>query len=204
MVRLSHAWKSLLLALTLFDAPLPSMADPDPSPVRVNQVGYLKDTSKIGVIVSSSTSPISWSVQDATTGVAIASGTTTVYGDDPASGDNVHQADFSSLTDIGSYRLVVNGVGESVVFAVSPSLYTNLPHEAMNYFYFHRMGIDIKKEHLVDDRYDRGAIHPGDNNIPPYSGWCSECDDFDIRGSWAGVFSRLHVCDTTLYFWFCI
>jgi endoglucanase len=113
------------------------------------------------------------------------SGYTSVYGEDPASGDHLHHADFSSLKDIGSYKLVVDGIGSSLSFRVAPSLYPSLPHESMNYFYFHRMGEEILGKHLVDDRYARAALHPGDTSVPPYTGWCESCENFDLFGSWA-------------------
>jgi len=153
--------------------------------IRVNQVGYLRLATKIGVIVDDSTTPMEWQIQDTVVGSVVMNGTTSVYGDDGASGDHVHQADFSSLADLGAYKLVVDGVGSSLEFHIAATLYPNLPHDAMNYFYFHRMGVKIEGEHLVDDRYARAALHANDTAVPPYSGWCESCDDFDLLGSWA-------------------
>lgn len=53
-------------------------ADFDPSPVRVNQVGYLLGGAKISVIVNPSATPLSWEVQDAASGAMVMSGVTTV------------------------------------------------------------------------------------------------------------------------------
>ena len=101
--------------------------------VRVNQVGYLRFASKIGVIVDSSTSPLEWQVQDSVGSVVLA-GVSTPFGFDDASGDDVHQVDFSDVSDLGSYKLVVDGIGASLEFAIAPSLYPDLPLESMNYF----------------------------------------------------------------------
>ena len=147
-------------------------------------MGYLRFATKIGIIVDDSTNPIAWQVQDAA-GSVVASGMTNVHGNDDASGDHVHQADFSSLSDLGAYKLVADSIGGSLEFHIAPSLYPNLPLEAMNYFYFHRMGMEIQGQHLIDDRYARAALHPEDTTIPAYSGWCPTCDDFDLFGSWA-------------------
>jgi len=152
--------------------------------VRVNQVGYLRFATKVGVIVDSSTSPIGWQIQNHS-GSVVLSGVTTVYGDDAASGDHVHKADFTALNELGAYRLVAEGIGSSFEFNIATSLYPDLPHEAMNYFYFHRMGEDILAEHLIDGRYARTALHPGDSSVPPYNGWCVSCANFDLKGSWA-------------------
>lgn len=166
--------------------------------VRVNQVGYLRFATKIGIIVDGYTSPREFQIQDAASGDVVLAGTTMVYGADGASGDHVHQADFSSLTALGRYSLVVDGIGASLSFNIASSLYPNLPHEAMNYFYFHRMGnLTIERQHLIDDRYAREALHPQDTAVPPYNGWCSDCEDFDLSGSWAdagdfGVYTVNH------------
>mmetsp|Transcript_12986 Transcript_12986/g.29885 ORF Transcript_12986/g.29885 Transcript_12986/m.29885 type:complete len:1475 (-) Transcript_12986:105-4529(-) len=177
----------------------PNIQFPDvySSAVRVNQVGYLRAATKVGVIVSSASTPLEWQVQD-DSGSVVLSGLTTPFGLDEASGDEVHQADFSQIEQLGSFRLVVDGVGSSLTFSVAPSLYPNLPHEAMNYFYFHRMGPDdILAEHLIDERYARIALHPKDTAVPAYPGWCQGCDDFDLLGSWAdagdfGVYTVNH------------
>merc|ERR1711933_412389 len=153
--------------------------------IRVNQVGYLRFATKVGVIVTSASNSLDWQIQDGS-GSVVLSGSTTPYGFDGASEDSVHQADFSPLESLGIYKLVVDGIGSSLAFKIAPSLYPNLPHEAMNYFYFHRMGSeDILAEHLIDERYARIALHPKDTAVPPYPGWCSQCKDFDLLGSWA-------------------
>ena len=45
-------------------------------------------------------------------------------------------------------KFVVDGIGSLLEFQVAPSLYPGLPHEAMNYFYFHCMGMESLGEHL--------------------------------------------------------
>ena len=151
----------------------------------MNQVGYLRYATKIGVIVDDSTVSREFQVQDST-GSVLLTGTTSVYGADRASEDNVHQADFTGLETLGAYRLVVGGIGSSLEFSIAPNLYPNLPHESLNYFYFHRMGtMNIEAEHLIDPRYARAALHPEDNAVPSYNNWCVGCDDFDLQGSWA-------------------
>lgn len=153
--------------------------------VRVNQVGYLRLATKVGVIVDDSTDPLEWQVQDAVDGSVVVDGTTMVYGLDDASGDHVHHADFSSLSEQGAYKLIVDRIGASLEFQIAPRLYPDLPLEAMNYFYFHRLGMEIEGEYLVDERYARAALHPADTAVPAYPGWCSTCSDFDLLGSWA-------------------
>ena len=104
------------------------------------------------------------------------SGMTTMHDDGGESGDHVHKADFSLLSDLCAYKLVVDRIGSLLKFHVAPSLYPGLPHEVMNYFYLHCMGMDVEGRHLVDDRYARAVLRPEDTSVPPYPGWCVMCD----------------------------
>ncbi|MFK4692890.1 cellulase N-terminal Ig-like domain-containing protein [Streptomyces pristinaespiralis] len=148
-------------------------AGSDPSPVRVNQVGYLTAADKIATVVAASTSPLSWQLRGAGDNAVVASGTTRVHGNDPASGDHVHQADFSSVTRPGDYRLSVDGAGSSVAFTIQDkALYPQLGREAMQYFYFHRMGTPVEGQYLQHSAHAHAALHPGDSSVPCYNNWC--------------------------------
>lgn len=177
---LAAAAAALLLPLSA----APARADVDTSPVRVNQVGYLTGADKIATVVTSGGSR-AWQVRQAAGGAVVASGTTTVYGSDRASGDTVQQADFSTLTTAGSYVLWVDGVGTSVPFTVSAtSLYPTLGREAMQYFYFHRMGAAVEGQFLQNSGHAHAALHPGDESVPCFNNWCGS-QRLNVRYSWA-------------------
>ncbi len=180
---LAGAACAALLSLSLQGAP--ALADVDTSPVRVNQIGYLTGADKIATIVSSTTAPRAWQVRQASGGASVASGTTTVYGNDRASGDHVHKADFSAFTTPGSYLLWVDGVGQSVPFTISSTpLYPDLGREAMQYFYFHRMGTAVEGQYLQNSGHAHAALHPGDESVPCYNSWCGS-QRLNVRYSWA-------------------
>lgn len=181
----------LFLSLTLISpALIPSLnnnkveAAVDTRNVRVNQIGYLPDADKIATVINSSTSPISWQLVNASNNTVVASGTSSYYGLDKASNDRVHKVDFSSFKTTGSYKLVVSGSGESVPFDIGMNLYPNLPKEAMEYFYFHRMGIDISANYLANPAHAHAAFHPGDSSIRCYKDWCGNAT-LNVKGSWA-------------------
>ncbi|MFI6079631.1 glycoside hydrolase family 9 protein [Streptomyces sp. NPDC051217] len=162
-----------------------------PGPVRVNQIGYATGADKIATVVAAARSPLRWQLKD-DRGRTVSSGTTRVVGADKASGDHVHQADFSRATGRGVHRLTVAGVGTSVPFTVTPEpLYPDLGREAMRYFYFHRMGTPVKAEHLQHAAHAHAALHPGDNSVPCYKNWCGKdsrsgkAQRLDVAGSWA-------------------
>ncbi|GIH06462.1 hypothetical protein Rhe02_45290 [Rhizocola hellebori] len=163
----------------------PAQADVDTSPVRVNQIGYLAGADKIATIVTTTTTPRAWQVRQASGGASVASGTTTVFGNDRASGDHVHRADFSAFTTPGSYLLWVDGVGQSVPFTISTTaLYPDLGREAMQYFYFHRMGSAVDGQFLQNSGHAHAALHPGDESVGCFNSWCGS-QRLNVRYSWA-------------------
>ncbi|NYI03676.1 glycoside hydrolase family 9 protein [Allostreptomyces psammosilenae] len=161
-----------------------AVADTDPSPVRVNQIGYLTGADKVATVVTAGTTPRTWQLLTPS-GTVAASGTTTVHGSDRASGDHLHHADFSSVTTAGTYTLSVDGVGRSVPFTISGSaLYPDLGREALQYFYFHRMGTAVEGQYLQNPAHAHAALHPGDSSIPCYNNWCGS-QRLNVKDSWA-------------------
>lgn len=194
----------LPLSLALVAAVVPADPRPGPGPapggagpVLVNQIGYATGADKIATVVATATGPLTWQLKDGK-GRTVASGSTRVVGADKASGDHVHQADFSRATGEGVRRLTVEGVGTSVPFTVTRKpLYPDLGREAMRYFYFHRMGTPVEAEHLQHAAHAHAALHPGDNSVPCYKNWCDKSGDesgakgggkaqrLNVAGSWA-------------------
>ena len=98
------------------------------SNVRLNQVGYYTKLAKKASYVTDASEPLAWEVRDSS-GTAVLTGTTTVFGADPDSGNgktetytdpngktltkvkdsgaNVHIIDFSELQTAGTYTIFV-------------------------------------------------------------------------------------------------
>ncbi len=113
------------------------------NPVKLNQVGLLPDAAKRAMVAHPSKQPLPWRLLDAS-GRTQSSGRTRVFGSDAASGDHVHQVDFSGFRKAGSgYRLLV-GAARSRPFAIGPRTYQRLPYDALNYFYQNRAGTPIE------------------------------------------------------------
>jgi len=150
--------------------------------IAINQVGYLPQSDKIAVIVTAHPSPIGWELRSAQSGQVVLRGDTVVYGKDSASDDALHHADFSAVRREGMYVLHV-GTAESGPVMVVKSLYEQLPEEAMAYYYFHRLGTDLKPELLADPRHARAALHPDDERLPCFGAWCD--GTMNARYAWA-------------------
>ena len=76
----------------------------EPRAVHLDQIGFLPDTEKRAIVTDPATSPVPWQLIDAA-GTVRAHGQTTVFGDDEASGDHIHQIAFGDVRQPGLYRL---------------------------------------------------------------------------------------------------
>lgn len=156
--------------------------------VSVNQVGYLTNAAKYGMIVGTGNQRTVWWLVNVETGENAAAGTTTAGKLDEASGDIVQIADFSKVTTPGLYTLVIDDV-QSVPFQISNDLYSQLKVDALRYFYLNRSGIELDEQHAGD--WARPAGHLSDDAVMCYKGRDAEgttwdgCDyTLNARGGW--------------------
>jgi len=178
------------VALVAFGAAVtaagPAAAAPDPGPVvKVNQVAYVPGLPKQATVVSTSGSPLAWTLRNSA-GATVASGQTTVRGADSLSGDSVHIADFSSFDTVGTgYVLSVAGTN-SAPFDISAEPLRRLRYDAVAFFYHQRSGTPILSQY-AGNQYARPAGHvnvapnQGDDNVPCRAS-CGYTQD--VRGGW--------------------
>jgi endoglucanase len=89
----------------------------------------------------------------------VAKGLTRVVGDDAASGEHVHQVDFSGFHTGGEgFRLVV-GEAQSRPFRITTHPLGRLKYDALAYFYQSRSGIPIEARLVGDPKWARPAGH---------------------------------------------
>jgi hypothetical protein len=177
-------------------APTPTLA-PIPDLVSVNQVGYFPAGEKEASLATGSTSPLDWTLVEGS-GTTVLNGKTTPLGDDPASGEELQQIDFSAYQGSGSdFRLMVGDL-ESVPFAIDESIYQQLKYDSLAYFYLNRSGIPIEEEYAGAD-WARPAGHLTDDWVTCFKGedadgtYWDGCDYFlDVLGGWydAGDFGK--------------
>ncbi len=109
----------LLLIGILCQSALPQSSNPQAraaeSAIRLNQVGYPPSFPKRATIPDNATTPLSWQLIDREGNVA-ASGRTTVFGKDAASGEHLHIADFSAYTKPGTGYTLRIGTASSHPF----------------------------------------------------------------------------------------
>ena len=178
-----------IIGALAFTALVPAKAaDAPPASIHMNQIGYEPASAKRAIINDPARAPLPWRLLDAKSAV-VAQGVTIVIGDDPASGDHVHQLDFSQVATPGTYRLQV-GTAESRPFPIAAHIYAPLKYAALNYFYQTRAGIAIEARYAGGAIWARPAGHPKEV-APCFSGkddrgneW-SGCDYvLDVTGGW--------------------
>jgi endoglucanase len=148
--------------------------------VMVNQLGYLPRSAKIGIAESDAREPLEWQVVNAA-GQVVASGKTHVGGPDKDSGDDVHQADFSSVTDPGKgYHLLVDGQ-QSFPFEIGAGIYRPLEQSSLNFFYQNRSGIPIEIPWAGEWQWTHGPGHLSDSDV----GCINDCGyRLNVLGGW--------------------
>lgn len=124
---------------------------------HLNQIGFRPDTAKRAILAHDGTTPLPWQVIDAD-GRTVAEGQTVPFGPDAASGDSVHQIDFSRVVTPGTYRLRVDG-RTSHVFAIAADTYRPLARAALNFFYQQRAGTPIEARFAGGPQWARAAGH---------------------------------------------
>jgi endoglucanase len=193
-----------LVPLTGQAAPGTGAAALDSGPaVKVNQVAYAPGLPKQATVVSQSSSPLPWTLRDAS-GSTVASGQTTVRGADALSGDSVHVLDFSSFDTVGTGYVLSAAGANSSPFDISTEPLEELRYDALACFYHRRSGTPIESRY-VGGEYDRPAGHAnvapnqGDDNVPcrVSCGYTS-----DVTGGWydAGDHGKYGV-DTGIAAW---
>jgi len=164
-------------------------AEEPPRPIRLNQTGLEVFGPKRAILADPSKTALDWTLLDAS-GAVTAQGKTRVFGDDTASGEHVHQIDFSSVRKAGDgYRLKV-GAAESRPFALRARPDGKLTKAALSFFYQQRASVPIEarfverpdlvrpaghapdKATCFDQADERGQVWPGcDYILDASDGW---------------------------------
>jgi endoglucanase len=123
--------------------------------VKVDQVGYLPMRPKLAVVTDSRAAG-AFSVRRARDGAEVLTGSLGPAQSDPDTGDTVRLADFSALSETGSFYLDVAGTGASDEFDVAADVYAPAFRLAARSFYGQRCGTAV----------DLAPSHPGYTHPP--------------------------------------
>ncbi|WP_436925980.1 glycoside hydrolase family 9 protein [Halosimplex amylolyticum] len=161
----------------------PDELDPDETgeSVLVDQVGYRPSDPKEAVVRTDATA---FTVFDAETGQAVASGALSAPTDDEASGDTVRHAEFDDVTEPGTYQVAVaDGTAASHPFEVGEGVWGRTLAELCRRYTLRRVNTRI------DDPVtgmEFGPGHPQDAEARMYFGdeFREEGERVDVSGGW--------------------
>ncbi len=126
--------------------------------INVNQIGYLPDAEKKAVVRAELGTDItgSFDIVNADTEEVVFTGELKDSAENAASGEQTAIADFSEVTEAGTYKVVTEEFGESFEFEISDSVYDGVTESAIRMFYLQRCG-----EEVTDDTFGHEACHTG-------------------------------------------
>lgn len=129
--------------------------------INVDQVGYLPDAEKIAVIRAEAGSEVggAFDVVNTETDEVVFSGELTDAKENTASEEATAIADFSEVTEAGTYKIVTEQYGESFAFTIGDAVYADLTDQAIRLFYLQRCGEAVEDEIFAHDVcHSEGAI----------------------------------------------
>lgn len=157
-------------------------------PVMTNQVGYFTGRAKRATLLSDSKSAVDFEILD-NSGKSVYSGSTTPFGEDEDSGDDVHIIDFTDFDKEGTFTIETADGDKSREFTIGNSdVYSSLLYDALNYFYQNRSGIEIESRYISSgdkEKLARAAGHSTDN-AEIMADWktASTGKTIDVTGGW--------------------
>ena len=151
--------------------------------IYCNQTGYLPDSDKTAVMTEGERF---WVIRtDGASEETVLEGTARDMGEDAASGDHVYIADFSGITQDGTYYLQDAAGERSHRFRIGQDVYAPLQRDLLKALYYQRCGCGLEEAYAGE--YHRPCCHMEDAVL-----WEDHKIEKEVRGGWhdAGDFGR--------------
>jgi endoglucanase len=144
-----------------------------PAPIRVDQIGYPASGTKLAAVVSTAST---FAVHRVPDGEKVLEGELAEPVFDALSGDTVRLADFSILSEEGTFEIRVPGAGRSWPFRIAAAPYADLLQLTMRSYYGQRCGtpVDLGGGYAHPACHPRSAFHPSSGKsgeAPTAGGW---------------------------------
>lgn len=154
--------------------------------IKVCQVGYLVDETKIAVLTAEPKGRIA--VRKSGNHEIVASLSAGKASFDPDTGDMVRWVDLTEVTDPGSYYLDVEGIGSSFDFSVGNDIFNRPLQMSMLFYTGQRCGTEVKLDGQFA-HFHHARCHTADAVFDPSTGRTGKRS---MNGGWhdAGDFGR--------------
>ncbi len=145
--------------------------------VYVNQIGYLPQQMKVAYTDHAVST---FSLIDVNSGASVFTGSVQLRkSDDPSTGLDVYEMDFSAFRTAGSYKIRLNDGEESIPFTVSDSVFAPVSRTVLKGLYFQRCGFALTEDYAGP--YTHGSCHSADALFHPS---CDTSGYKKTRGGW--------------------
>jgi len=125
--------------------------------IRLNQIGYLPDQSKIAIVLSEE-SLGQFFVWDVEQKKVVYEGEAVRQDSKTFSGKTAWKVDFSTYSEEGTYELGLSGFGKSYPFTIEKDVFSELSKASLKAFYFQRMSTDLPE--AFAGKWARDGGHP--------------------------------------------
>ncbi|WP_114751487.1 glycoside hydrolase family 9 protein [Pleomorphovibrio marinus] len=134
--------------------------EPFSEKLRLNQIGFYPNSSKVAVILSEDPEDKNFYVLDAESNEVVHEGDLKEAEKKTLSEKVSWIADFSGFEVAGKYKLGVPGIGSSYAFTIEENVHADLAKASLRAFYYQRMSTELLPEHA--GKWARPSAHPDD------------------------------------------
>jgi endoglucanase len=152
--------RPLLIVLLFVSIPLLLKSQERASVIRLNQIGYYPDGQKVAIITD--VSATEFTIKSAKSGEIVFKSKLSSPRKSVFSDNSARVADFSVVSEIGSYVLNLPGLGDSYPFEIRPAVFTDLTKAFIKAFYFQRMSTPLPVKYA--GKWSHPGGHP-DNKV---------------------------------------
>lgn len=124
--------------------------------IRINQIGFYPNAPKLAIVVETSADQFYITTPDLKD--TLYNGHLSAPRTWPYSEETVRQADFSDFITIGTFVVLVPGLGHSAPFDIKPRVHQEVARATTKAFYFQRMSIHLTEEFA--GKWARPMGHP--------------------------------------------
>jgi len=153
--------RKLILIILAYASIVPFLtAQEAASKIRLNQIGFYPDASKVAVIIDGNASD--FVIKSVATGEVVFKSKLSAPHKSVVSPEVTRIADFSTVTRPGVYELNLPGLGDSYTFEIKANVFSSLTKALIKGFYFQRMSTPLLPEFA--GKWSRAEGHP-DNQV---------------------------------------
>lgn len=151
--------KGSLFALTITSVCINVYAQQLSDRIKLNQCGYYPNANKIAVITGS-TNTTSFYITTTNLRDTLFRGSLSEEMQSKNSSTKTKEADFSSLKNMGSFVVLIPGIGHSYVFQVNNNVHYKAGVAALKGYYYQRASMPLEERYA--GKWHRSAGHPDD------------------------------------------